>query len=245
MQTHGNIPKIIRNDENLYEGNLIHYFRAVFNHARNLRYPYHNFRHIFHVVWLCYQACLFYKCKLDPRQMRILLIAALFHDFDHSGLLGDDDINIMRAVRGLKRHLLEEDKPHLPDIIELIETTEYPYKKNSAQLGLLAQIIRDADLTQALNVAWVQQVIFGLASELNKTPVEVLQMQGPFMLALNFSTEWGQQMFPKSEIAEKVKEAGEFLELLGETNPLDGKGSLKSPPSLSIVQPETVYASSV
>jgi 3'5'-cyclic nucleotide phosphodiesterase len=225
MEIRGSIPQIIRNDENVYQGNLIHYFRAVFNHARNLGYPYHNFRHIFHVFWLCYQACLFYKGELSPKEMRNLLIAAMFHDFDHSGLMGDDDINILRAIRGLKRHLLEEDKPSLPEIIELIQTTEYPYKRSSAELGLSAQIIRDADLSQSLSVAWVQQVIFGLATEWNRKPIDVLKMQGPFMMGLKFSTKWGHKMFPKSEIVEKVKEVGEFLELLGETAPAMAKAA--------------------
>jgi len=220
MQTRGNIPQIIRNDRALYEGNLIHYFRAVFNHARNLHYPYHNFRHIFHVLWLCHEACLFYRDRLTPRDMRNLLIAAMFHDFDHSGDMSDDDINILRAVRGVKRHLREEDKDYLADIIELIQTTEYPYKTTPPPSALSAQIIRDADMSQALSVAWVQQVIFGLALELNTTPLAVLKMQGPFMLGLNFRTEWGQEMFPKSEIAQKVKEVGEFLELLGEATPV-------------------------
>ena len=212
----GSLPQMIRNDDNLYEGNLIPYFRSVFKYARNLRCPYHNFRHMFHVLWLCYQACFFYHDKMTRREMRNLLIAAMFHDFDHSGLVGDDDLNILKAVRGLERHILEEDKAHLPDIELLIQTTEYPYKTSPVPVGLSAQIIRDADLSQALSVAWVQQVVFGLATEWGVKPIEVLKMQGPFMSGLEFKTEWGKLMFPKSDIARKVDETKEFLELLGE-----------------------------
>lgn len=225
MQTRGNIPQIVRNDENLYQGNLICYFRAVFNNARNLRYPYHNFRHIFHVMWLCYDACMFYRQQLTKREMRSLLIAAMFHDFDHSGTMGDDDINILRAVRGLERHLSEEDKAHLSEISAIIKVTEYPYKTSSDQLDLTAQIIRDADLGQAFSVAWIQQVVFGLASEWNKKPVEVLKMQGPFLLNLKFRTEWAQQMFPNIEIIKKIQEANELLGLLGEENSVLVKAS--------------------
>jgi hypothetical protein len=221
MKTKGNIPQIIRNNGGVYQGDLIHYFRAVFNHARNLRYPYHNFRHMFHVLWLCYQACLFYgKLRLTPREMRNLLIAAMFHDFDHSGLMGDDDLNILRAVRGLERHILETDKKFLPDIELLIQATEFPYKIPSQCLDLSGQIIRDADLSQALSAAWVQQVIFGLASEWNKKPIEVFKMQGPFMSGLKFQTEWAKQMFTKDDIAGKIRETEEFLELLEEEPPL-------------------------
>lgn len=60
----GDLPEIIGNEENLYEGKLILYFRILFCNSTNLKNPYHNFRHT-----------------------RNLLIAALFHDFDHTAIL--------------------------------------------------------------------------------------------------------------------------------------------------------------
>ena len=53
-QTQGNIPAILLNREGLYEGNLTHYFRAMVRFARNLDNPYHNGRHMLHVLWLCH-----------------------------------------------------------------------------------------------------------------------------------------------------------------------------------------------
>src|SRR5271168_1526660 len=58
----------------------------LFYNSSNLNNPYHNFRHtLLHVLWLCEKACRYYQKTLAPRQMRNLLIAALFHDFDHPG----------------------------------------------------------------------------------------------------------------------------------------------------------------
>lgn len=148
--------------------------------------------------------------------MRNLLIASLFHDFDHSGKLGDDDLNILKAVRGLRKHIDSDDKESLPSITKLIEATEYPYKVKSRQLDLSAQIIRDADLSQAFSVAWIQQTIFGLAAESNKKPIEVLKLQGPFMEKVEFQTEWAKKTFPKQDIARKIQETTELLELLEE-----------------------------
>jgi hypothetical protein len=93
VEISGDLPKIIGNEENLYEGNLIYYFRVLFFRANNLYNPYHNFRHMSHVLWLCYKSCQYYSHELPPRQMRTLLIAALFHDFDHTGRphRGDED----------------------------------------------------------------------------------------------------------------------------------------------------------
>lgn len=214
MQVTGSIPIIIRNDEGLYEGNLIQYFRVVFYQARNLFNPYHNFRHMFHVLWLCYQACKFYKDKLTPREMRNLLIAAMFHDFGHSGSIADDDINILVAKRGLERCILEEDKPYLDEIERIMDATEYPHKVPSEELHLTGQIIRDADLSQTMSAVWIQQAVFGLAQEWGQKPIEVLRQQGPFISSLKFFTKWARQTFPQSDIAEKLREVEELLSLL-------------------------------
>ncbi len=212
----GTIPSIIRNDAGIYEGDLKHYMKVLFFKAQNLRSPYHNFRHMTHMVWLCYQACLFYNDTFTPREKRNLLIAPAFHDFNHSGMLGDDDLNIERAVRAFQNNVAPEDKQseHSADIIELIRTTEYPHKGETSALPLSYQIMRDADLGQTFSVAWIQQVVFGLAAEWGKQPIEVLKMQGGFLKNLKFHTKWGQQMFPQRVIDAKVKEAEELLQIL-------------------------------
>lgn len=210
--TTGGLARIIRNEDGLYEGDLVYYARIVFNHARNLRHPYHNARHMFHVLWLCYQACEFYAEVMTRRQMRDLLIAALFHDFDHSGMVGNDDLNIERAIRGLKKYALEEDQGfYLEDSIALMRATEFPHKP--IVLSLPAQIVRDADMSQAMSVAWIQQVVIGLATEWDMDPIDVLRMQGGFHSSLKFHTDWARQMFPQSEIDAKIQEAAELLEI--------------------------------
>jgi hypothetical protein len=50
VEIRGSLPQIVRNDHKLYEGNLVHYLQVIFNHAINLNNPYHNFRHMFHVL---------------------------------------------------------------------------------------------------------------------------------------------------------------------------------------------------
>ncbi|HEX4165767.1 MAG TPA: HD domain-containing protein, partial [Bryobacteraceae bacterium] len=138
----GDLPKIIKNEERLYEGDLTLYFRTLFFRSSNLYNPYHNFRHMLHVLWLCHEACRYYQRELTPRQMRNLLITALFHDFDHPGHPhpGEDDpdrINIQIAIAGLRRHIMSTDRAFLPEIEALIEATHYPYKIGSDRLDLL------------------------------------------------------------------------------------------------------------
>jgi hypothetical protein len=212
--TEGGIPQMIRNKERLYEGNLINYFQVIFNCAQNLQGKYHNFRHMFHVAWLCYLACQYYADTLSKRAMRNLLIAALFHDYNHTGMFGDDDLNIERAIRALRQHILPEDALFLDDIIELVRATQYPYVVPASRLTLCGEILRDADMSQVFSVAWIQQVIFGLAAEWGKKPIDVLGMQEPFLRSLTFHTEWAKQQFPQSDINAKIDETRELFELL-------------------------------
>jgi hypothetical protein len=172
-----------------------------------------------HVLWLCHQACRYYQNRLTPRQMRNLLVAALFHDFDHPGHphpseSDPDRINIPIAIAGLRRYAMPADRPFLPQIEALIEATHYPYKIGSDKLDLLGQIIRDADRAQALSPAWIQQVVFGLAQEWELSPLEVLKGQGSFLTGLSFSTYWAQQLFPQELIQAKIEEVEQLLQLL-------------------------------
>lgn len=214
VRTRGDVPAIVMNAMGLYEGDLVHYFRAVFNNARNLMHPYHNFRHLLHVMYLCHDACLFYSEQWTPRQMRNLLIAALFHDFDHTGKSGDDDVNISFAIHSLAEHIADEDREHLDEIVEIIKATRYPYKVPSGELPLQMQVIRDADLSQSLSVAWIQQIAFGLAEEWGISPLEVLKKQESFHRSLVFHTKWAQDKFPSEVVEEKISEVRDLLNLL-------------------------------
>ena len=212
------LPDMIKNKQGLYEGDLVHYFKALFAHAKNLTNPYHNFRHMLHVFWRCYGACEYYAEKnpgtLSPRDCRILLIASMFHDFDHIGKAGNDDLNIELACRGLRRHLHPTDHSCEFQILELIRITEFPHKEPGNMLTLSGQILRDADMSQAFSEAWIQQVIFGLSSEWGSSPRKILEMQKGFLENLEFSSDWAREVFPESVIAAKIQQAQDLLECL-------------------------------
>jgi hypothetical protein len=212
----GDIPEIIGNTEGLYDGDLTDYFQVLFFKARNLNNPYHNLRHTLHVLWLCYKACRYYERELTSRQMRILLITAFFHDFDHPGHphpgeKDPDRINISLAIAGLRRYIAPHDRAFLSEIETLIEVTEFPYKTGGEELDLLGKIIRDADLAQALSPVWLQQVVIGLAREWEVQPLEVLRAQASFLAALHFNTSWARRLFPKELIEVKIEEARKLL----------------------------------
>ncbi len=215
--------EIIANDLRFYEGDLGHYFRAVCFNAQNLRLPYHNFRHSFHVLWLCYQACFFYRhdcsCnaeKLTPRGMRNLFIAALSHDYDHSGMRGHDDLNITRAIRALETFCLPEDIVHFNDISMLMKATESPHVEleEPYKSDLRVAIIRDADRCQVLDNAWIQQVIIGLGAEWGESFLSMLERQEGFLADLNFDTEWANLVFPREVVLKRLEEVRRLVRIL-------------------------------
>src|SRR5260370_33360710 len=100
-------------------------------------------------------------------KMRNLLIAALFHDFDHPGHPhpGEQDpdrINIRIAIAGLRRHITAHDRASLPAIEALVEATHFPYKTAGEELDLLGKILRDADLAEMLSPVSIQQDVMAL-----------------------------------------------------------------------------------
>jgi len=216
LEVRGSIPEIVKNKDGLYEGNLEYYLQVYFSEARNLCNGYHNFRHTCHILWLCHSACYFYRLeeRMSKRDMRNLLIAAIFHDFNHTGVVGPDEKNISLALEALRKFILPEDEEYLEEITRILKGTEYPYKVPTEKMDLLVQIIREADTSQCLTVAWIQQVVFGFSTEWKKTPLEVLKMQEPFLSSLKFNTTWGKSMFPSSLVKEKIREVRELIDVL-------------------------------
>jgi len=206
------ITEIIKNNEGLYEGDLKHYYKIIFT-APNVNNPYHNFRHMIHVLYQSYEAARY--CKYDEifgaRKFRAFLIAALFHDFGHSGQMGNDAQEIATALKGVEEYILEEDRDLLPLISELITFTEYPYVNTVIPLG--SEILRDADMSQTFSDVWMQQIVFGLAQEQNISPVESLKAQVNFLLSIRFHSPWGKEVLAR-QVGERIREIREFVSLL-------------------------------
>ena len=213
MQT---IIDIITNKDNTYEGDLKHYFRAIFE-APNVDHPYHNLRHMLHVMWAVHEAGVYYDTQISKRTLRNMLIAALFHDYDHVGKTGNDAENIIRALQGLNKYLLEEDRDwdNLHVITRCIDATEFPHKELTGGLGLPEQIVRDADVAYTLNTVWIQTVLRGLSQEMNLSAQQLLKGQEPFLKSLKFETEWAQNHYGLL-IDRRISEAKEMYSVLYE-----------------------------
>ncbi len=211
----GDMVEVFTNPHGLYEGDLQHYARVVFA-APNIHHGFHGLRHMLHVMWVCYKACIYYREleMLDARQCRNLLIGVALHDFDHTGKAGDDAVNLRRAVTGMYTVLAPEDIPYGPTIQKIMEASQYPHKDLGPNPSLEELILRDADMTQALGPAWIGEILAGYGSELGKTPIEMLETQLGFLANLHFATEFGKTYFGRPAIDAKVAETKGLLAIL-------------------------------
>ena len=203
---------VINNLEGLYEGNLQYYFKLIFN-SPNIFRPYHNFRHMMHVLCSAYIGGKFmnYHKLFGKRAFRALLIAAMFHDYAHSGVMGNDKAEVARAIRTMKKHLLKEDLDLVSEITNLIKATQFPHINCEPSLGV--DLIRDCDMSQVLSEVWIQQVIFGLAQEMKLTPLEILERQIDFVSAIKFKTAWAKKTFGPY-IKSRVNETEQLLTIV-------------------------------
>lgn len=201
---------IITNKDGVYTGDLKAYFRIIMC-APNVLHPYHGIRHMLHVLWKCYLGAT--TIGIDGDKLRCLLIAALFHDYDHTGTPGDDSINIERAVAGMKLHLLPEDKKQESTIEGLIRSTHYPHSGDPSTT--MHAILRDVDLAQGLSDTWIELILFRLGQEKGNTVENMLEQQERFLLTLSdkFCTAWAKKYF-SSAISHRLIEVREMMEVL-------------------------------
>jgi hypothetical protein len=162
---------------------------------------YHNNEHMINVFNNAMVLFENYKDEygLTPYDKLILGLAALFHDFNHSGGKLKDSENIELALVSLKEFLSSIDKSDLyNDIKNIIVATEFPHL--DIDLDSLQKIIRDADTMGGIIEGW-QSVVKNLASEYNKTLEEFIPTQIKFLDTVKFNTDYCNQLLKDNKDA--------------------------------------------
>lgn len=180
----------LNSDENL---EVIH---AVTDNPTMLTNSYHNLYHTACMVMNCKAAGEWYM--LSTIQQAHLIIAAWFHDFEHSGGAQPDFINIHVAIENMRRILSKAgvNSFDIYEIEKIITVTEYPFIRTPETVS--QKIIRDCDLLQSLEPDWQDQIFCGLLLEIqnkNKdfTLDQFVNAQISFMENAAFYTEWFEQ----------------------------------------------------
>lgn len=166
---------------------------------------YHNNEHMINVFNNTMMLFNHYKDEYDltPYNKLCLGLAALFHDFNHSGGKLKDSQNIELALVSLKEFIDTITKSDIwcnrkmvnmliyNSIEKIITATEFPHL--DIDLDPLQKIIRDADTMGGIIEGW-QSVVTNLASEYNKTLEEFIPTQIKFLNSVKFNTDYCNQL---------------------------------------------------
>ena len=157
--------------------------------------PYHNFKHLLTVANACFEMAKYYE--LNDIDTELLVLSALFHDFNHSAGKYKDDVNVPKALTALKNFCLKYEYPNFEKCQDIILATQYPYIIENIDLNFLQKIIRDADMTQCFQEDWLQTCIIGLGAEFKKSIYDSLTGQIQFLENMQANTDWLQIKFEK------------------------------------------------
>lgn len=161
-------------------------FKYVLENNKGLDNPYHNNQHLLNVFNNVMNMASYYEL---PKNDKLELgLAALFHDFNHSGGKLKDDENIEIAIKGLKD--FSEAQNDIDNIIDLISYTEFPHKEKPTTIQ--QQILVDSDLIGIFQLDdWFNGIIIALSKEYGNTIDKQIDDQIKFMESLELNTEYG------------------------------------------------------
>jgi len=166
-------------------------FSWIIKNSNSNHLPYHNLNHLLTVVRYSHGATQFYQ--LDVKSELEILMAALFHDVNHSGGKETHDVNVEVAIKSFQHFIsLIETNINVDEVSRIIKSTQYPYVIEVEHLDLKQQIIRDADLMQVFEYNWIQQNMMGLSTEMGIPLSKMILGQKDFLMSVKFNTTWGQ-----------------------------------------------------
>lgn len=172
-------------------------FKYIIINNKSNNGPYHNLNHLLTVLKYCYLGAKSEGIK-NEKELRELLIAAVFHDVNHSLGKEKDDVNVKNSKKIIKEFVKQEEVDVDVEYINtLLDATQYPYTLDGKDLGLRQGIIRDADLMQVFEYNWIHQNIAGLSNELKMNFLDFVAPQRKFLDSVEFNTNWGKDMKKK------------------------------------------------
>lgn len=164
--------------------------------------PYHNLNHTFKMMWHIIQISKNPEYDISNEDLLVMLSAAIFHDYNHSGGIFSDLMNVNIAVGSFAEacnDIFGHDSNYdlyISQVENCIYATEYPYSTN--QIGLLEQIVRECDVLSQLHEDVFTHTIYGLKQEMHihswteciKKYTDFLQNMCYNELSLNYSKQY-------------------------------------------------------
>lgn len=119
-----------------------------------------------------------------PVERAALIIAAMFHDYNHSGGTKPDTINVVSAI-----HNIYSVVPYSVEqlVYEAILSTEFPFVRDP--VSDVAKVLRDADIlacTVCSQATYYQQYVVGLRKEIEVSKKASISAEEFFTMQMNF-----------------------------------------------------------
>lgn len=171
----------------------------------NIGQPYHNEQHLFIVTLAAAAGANYYN--LTAREKRVLTLAALYHDYNHTGKAGvPDAVNIELALEGVENFINSAGYSSITHkdaeaVKHLIRATIHPNRERPANLS--EAIIRDADMMEWFEPD-AEELLSGLNEELRPDSPYTMQTTEAFLRKHSFLTQWGLNLFQEAFPFKKV-----------------------------------------
>lgn len=176
---------------------LKHAFKYFWERNTSAGLSYHN---RYHACWLMVKVDeMGTELQVPGVNLRALVLAAMFHDMNHSGGTRPDSENIEEAMEDLEYAC--EDEPRVGEdtilrALELIRVTEFPFIRVPKTLE--EKIIRDADILQGCTPHFAKTIYVDLYQELLVSKpdmkfLEYVEGQKQFLASAEMFTEIGKQ----------------------------------------------------
>lgn len=198
--------------------------------AKEVPGHYHGKDHTFQVALNAYEGALY--SGFSNKEVRTILVAALFHDAEHSCGQYSDVYNISLATQALKRchkatpvhQQLKEDE--LQEALTAIQLTEFPYKVKKTN-NAIGKVLRDADvmtiytadpdlLVDLLKGLWQEQILLAERTKFDykgMTLAQFIEGQKKFVLTFEWQSSWGKIKAFKRNWPQAGRRANQLLEL--------------------------------
>lgn len=153
--------------------------------------PYHNAGHCCTVALNCLSGAKHYA--LSQENLKLIFLAGLYHDYDHTQGECADDINIARAIKGMRywcSELDDMDEQAMASIEDMIQSTIVPASLFTTKRSLCQSIICDADHMQYLEPD-AKTFMAGLEKEMGIPVTD--DSTSIFLSQYKARTDWGQQ----------------------------------------------------
>jgi hypothetical protein len=165
-------------------------FKFVMNYNKSKVAPYHSTWHMMCVMkcvdWLVRneKALELYETE-DELDELALLLAALFHDMNHSAGAATDDVNVEAAKYAFDEFISEVDDDVREEWLKkrvhsLLDATQYPYVIPDHVLTHDQLIMRDADMMYAYQDCSFRDIVIGLSTEMPSDPLSAVKRQITF-----------------------------------------------------------------